>query len=45
MSAAGGMNPGTKEMTATGHFWDAAEITWPDGQITTRDLYWLEIPN
>ena len=45
MSASGTENPGVKTMDATGHFWDAAEITWPDGQITTRDLYWLEIPN
>lgn len=44
-SGADNDDTGTKEMTATGHFWDAAEITWPDGQISTRDLYWLEIPN
>lgn len=44
-SVAGGNNPGLKEMTSTGHFWNAAEISWPEGEVTTRDLYWLELPN
>ena len=44
-NVAGGDNPGLKEMTSTGHFWNAAEISWPEGQVTTRDLYWLELPN
>ena len=44
-NVAGGDNPGLQEMTSTGHFWNAAEVSWPEGQVTTRNLYWLELPN
>ena len=37
-NVAGGSNPGVKEMSATGHFWNAAEITWPEGSKYKRPI-------
>ena len=35
---------GFREMSAEGHFWEVATISWPDGVITTQDLYYEMTP-
>lgn len=35
---------GAREMEAEDHFWDVAQITWPDGTVTTRDRYYNQRP-
>lgn len=35
---------GPREMEAADHFWDVAQITWPDGIVTTRNRYQNQRP-
>ncbi len=35
---------GEKQMLAEDHFWDVAQITWPEAIVTTRDFYLTERP-
>ncbi|MCB9529398.1 MAG: choice-of-anchor D domain-containing protein [bacterium] len=37
-------NPGEKEMQAQDHFWDVAQISWPSGDVVTRDRYYMARP-
>ena len=36
--------PGCREMEAEGHFWDVAQITWPEARVVTRDRYFTQRP-
>jgi hypothetical protein len=31
-------------MMAEGHFWEAASISWPTGEVRTVDVYYEERP-
>jgi hypothetical protein len=35
---------GFKDMMAEGHFWEAASISWPTGEVRTVDVYYEERP-
>lgn len=35
---------GSKELLAEGHFWEAAAISWPSGEVRTVDMYYEERP-
>ena len=35
---------GRREMEAEDHFWDVVQITWPDGNVTTRNRYYNQRP-
>lgn len=35
---------GPREMEAEDHFWDVAQITWPDGIVTSRNRYYNQRP-
>jgi len=35
---------GSKELSAEGHFWEAASISWPSGEVRTVDMYYEERP-
>lgn len=37
-------NPGEREMQAQDHFWDVAQISWPSGDVVTRDRYYMARP-
>ncbi len=37
-------DPGEREMEAEDHFWDVAQITWPDGRVVKRDRYYNQRP-
>ena len=37
-------HPGSREMRAAGHFWDAAAIEWPSRRVTTRNQYFEQRP-
>lgn len=40
----GTVDPGEREMEAEDHFWDVAQITWPDGRVVERDRYYNQRP-
>ena len=39
-----GGDPGFKEMSEMTHFWEAASISWPSGEVTKIDEYYTERP-